>query len=255
MLVDSMGLMTATIAAVLMAKPRKGHRTWGYARAEVIAAALQAGMLLILTGFIAAKAVSNLLFPSELHSHPMLIFGVIGLVGNLISLVILSGGRKANLNMRAAFLEVANDALGSVAVITAAGLAMVTGWNSWDAVASLIIVAMMAPRAFFLLRDALRILMETAPEELDLAEIREHIMGVKHVEDVHDLHVTTIGTGIVSLTAHVTVEDECFYDGHSIEILHEIQDCVASHFPISIHHSTIQIDTAAHRDSEMLKHD
>ena len=255
MAVDSIGLLTATIAAILMTIPREGHKTWGYARAEVIAAALQAGMLLILTAFIATKAISNLMYPSQLHSRPMMLFGAIGLLANLISLAILAGGRKDNLNMRAAFLEVATDALGSVAVIVAAGLAMVTGWDSWDAIASLIIVAMMAPRAFILLRNALRILMETAPEELDLDEVRKHIMEVDHVEDVHDLHVTTIGTGIVALTAHVTVEDSCFYDGHSIGILHEIQDCVASHFPISISHSTIQIDTAAHRDNELLQHD
>ena len=193
------------------------------------------------------------MYPSQLHSGPMMIFGAIGLLANLIRWRSSRADAKTP-NMRAAFLGVATDALGSVAVIMLR-TAMVTGWNSWDAIASLIIVAMMAPRAFILLRNALRILMETAPEELDLDEVRKHIMEVDHVEDVHDLHVTTIGTGIVALTAHVTVDDSCFYDGHSIGILHEIQDCVASHFPISISHSTIQIDTAAHRDNELLQHD
>lgn len=255
MLVDSLGLVIATIAAVLMTRPRKGQRTWGFARAEVIAAALQAGMLMVILGFVLIKAVQSFIYPEAIHSHRMMIFGVIGLVGNLISLAILAGGRHANLNMRAAFLEVANDALGSVAVIAAAVLATATGWDSWDSVASLIIVGMMAPRAWFLMRDSMRILMETAPPELDLEEVRKHMMAVDHVEDVHDLHVSTIHTGVVSLTAHVTVDDECFYDGHSIEILHAIQECVAEHFPVSIRHSTIQIDNAVHRDHEHLHHD
>ncbi|MDO5747282.1 MAG: cation diffusion facilitator family transporter [Actinomycetaceae bacterium] len=254
MLVDSCGLVIAVIAAYLMKKPRSDERTWGMMRAEVVAAMLQSGMLLLICIVVFYKAIERFFFPEHIHSHAMLWFGVIGLVGNLISLVVLLGGRNENLNMRAAFLEVANDALGSVAVITAAGLAWVSGWDGWDSVASLIIALMMGPRAWMLLRDSVRILMERTPDGLDLGQVREHILSVDHVIDVHDLHVTTIATGVISLTAHVTVEDECFHDGHSVLILHQIQDCVSKHFPVSIEHSTIQIDTETHRDHERLHH-
>lgn len=254
MLVDSSGLVIALIASHLMRKPRNDTHTWGYARAEVLAAALQSGMLLLITLLVTIEAIKRFFAPAEVLGGWMLIFGVIGLVGNLISLAVLASSRRANLNMRAAFLEVANDALGSIAVIIAAGLSWATNWDQWDAIASLAIAALMGPRAVILLRDSLKILMEQVPDDLDLNDIRAHITAVEHVIDVHDLHVSTIATGTVVLTAHVTVEDECFVSGHSKQILHDIQDCVAKHFPISIAHSTIQLDSEKHRDHEQLAH-
>ncbi|MDO5726328.1 MAG: cation diffusion facilitator family transporter [Bowdeniella nasicola] len=254
MLVDSSGLIIALFASHLMRKPRSDTHTWGYARAEVLAAALQSGMLLLITIMVSIEAIKRLFAPAEVVGSLMLIFGVIGLVGNLISLGVLASSRRANLNMRAAFLEVANDALGSIAVIAAAGLAWLSGWDQWDAIASLAIAALMGPRAIILLRDSLKILMEQVPDGLDLHDIRTHITAVDHVIDVHDLHVSTIATGTVVLTAHVTVDEKCFRSGHSQMILHDIQDCVAEHFPISIEHSTIQLDSPKHRDHERLVH-
>ncbi len=254
MLVDSSGLVIALIASHLMRKPRTDIHTWGYARAEVLAAALQSGMLLLITVMVTIEAIKRFFTAVPVDGGVMLIFGVIGFFGNILSLAVLATSRRANLNMRAAFLEVANDALGSLAVIAAAALAAVTGWNQWDAVASLAIAALMGPRAVMLLRDSLTILMERVPAGLDLGEVREHMCAVEHVIDVHDLHVSTIATGTTALTAHVTVTDECSRTGHAPEILHDIQACVAEHFPISIEHSTIQIDTVKHRDHELLAH-
>lgn len=254
MLVDSSGLVIALIASHLMRKPRTDTHTWGYARAEVLAAALQSGMLLLITVMVAIEASKRFLTPTPVEGGLMLAFGIVGMVGNILSLAVLASSRRANLNMRAAFLEVANDALGSLAVIVAAALAATTGWAPWDAVASFAIAALMGPRAVILLRDSLTILMERVPAGLDLAEVREHICAVEHVLDVHDLHVSTIATGTTILTAHVTVTDECFRTGHAPDILHDIQQCVAEHFPISIEHSTIQIDTVKHRDHELLAH-
>lgn len=254
MLVDSSGLVIALIAANLMRRPRTDTHTWGYARAEVIAAAMQAGMLLFITLLVVVEAVKRFFTPTHVEGQLMLWFGVIGLVGNALSLLVLASSRRANLNMRAAFLEVANDALGSLAVIAAAALAWATGWGQWDILASLLIAAMMGPRAVILLRDAFSILMEKVPTGLDLEQIRTHILGQPYVLDVHDLHVSTIATGTVHLTAHVTVAQECFAQGQVAHVLHDIQDCVAEHFPISIEHSTIQIDTEVHRDHERLRH-
>ena len=255
MLVDSSGLVIALIAAHLMTRPRNNRRTWGWARSEVVAAALQAGMLAIICGFVAFEAIRRMVTPEsiDLLPMPMLIIGIIGLGANAISLAVLAGGRGDSLNMRAAFLEVANDALGSVAVIIAALVTLVTGWSGADAIASLIIAVLMAPRAVILLRRSVRILMEATPEALDLAEVRTHILAAPGVTDVHDLHATTISTGVVSLTAHVTVADG-LSDHERADLLHTLQSCAGEHFPVSIGHSTFQIDTAEHRDHEVLTH-
>ena len=127
----------------------------------------------------------------------MLIMGVIGLAANVIALLVLSGGRRHdghgdNLNMKAAFLEVLNDALGSVGVIIAAAVVARTGWTRADAVASLMIAVLILPRAVALLRSALAVLMDFTPKELDLAQVRTHMLGVDHVEEVHDLHAWTV---------------------------------------------------------------
>lgn len=253
MAVDSTGLVVALIATVLMSRPRDDRHTWGWERSEIIAAALQAGMLVVICLMVAWEAVQRLLAPGRLDAGPMLVIGVIGLVANVVSLLILSGGRTESLTMRAAFLEVANDALGSLAVIVAATLALTTGWHGGDAVASLLIAVLMAPRAAAMLRRSLRILMEETPEGLDLAVVRDHILSVPGVDDVHDLHVTTIATGIVSLTAHVTVSPSTS-DRAGIKIVHTLQECVAQHFPVPVAHATFQVDSPEHRDHEALNH-
>ena len=250
MVVDASGLVIALIAARLMRRPRDEKRTWGWARSEVLAAALQAGMLLTISVMVAWEGAWRLLAPPEVEAGPMLLIGIVGLVANVASLAILAGGRDANLNMKAAFLEVANDALGSLAVIVAAGAEWALGWSRADAVASLIIVALIVPRATSLLRSAGRVLMDFTPEALDLAEVRRHVLEVNHVEEVHDLHAWTVASNLPVLTAHVVVRDECLRDGHSEGILDSLQACVAEHFPIPIEHATFQLEPAAHREHE-----
>lgn len=160
MVVDASGLVIAVAAVVLTRRPRDDKRTWGWARSEVLAAALQAGMLLTISVMVAWEGAWRLLAPPEVEAGPMLLIGIVGLVANVASLAILAGGRDANLNMKAAFLEVANDALGSLAVIIAAVTEWAFGWTRADALASLLIAALMAPRALALLRRSLAILME-----------------------------------------------------------------------------------------------
>ena len=253
MAVDSSGLVVALIAASLMMRPRDDRHTWGYARAETVAAGLQAGMLLIICAVVTFEGIERLLNPADLKAGPMLAIGIVGLVANVVSLMILSGGRGDSLNMRAAFLEVANDALGSAAVIVAAVIAMTTGFMRADAIASLFIAALMAPRAWKLLRRSLAILMEQTPEDLDLDEVRASILAVPGAIDVHDLHATTIATGVVDLSAHVTVTDDV--NGHvDGNLVHALEDAVECHFPETRAHTTFQLDIAKHRDHEKLTH-
>ena len=106
------------------------------------------------------------------------------------------------------------------------------------------------PRAVKLLRETTSVLMEFTPKGLDLDGVRRHILALDHVKDVHDLHASTVATGLPTLTAHVVVDDECFTDGHAAEMLHDVKQCVAEHFEVSVHHSTFQIETAHISDDE-----
>ena len=251
MVVDASGLVIALIAAHLTRRPRDDKRTWGWARSEGLAAALQAGMLLIISVMVAWEAAWRLASPPPVEAGPMLLVGVVGLLANVVSLAILAGGRDANLNMKAAFLEVANDALGSLAVIVAAGAEWVFGWTRADAVASLLIAVLMAPRALSLLRRSVAILMEQTPSSVDVTKLRAHMLGVDGVLGVHDLHVVAVSSHLVTVTAHVTVTHEA--DGPSRDrIIHELGECACHHFPIA--HSTFQLECPEHAGHEHLEH-
>lgn len=242
-LVDSLGLVIALVAATLMARPASPRRTWGWLRAEVLAAGAQATILALVGVVAIVEGIRRLVEPEAVEASGLLLVACLGLAGNLASALVLAGGRGANLNMRAAFLEVVADALGSVAVIVGAIVIELTGWAQADAVASLVIAALILPRAAALLRDSGTILLESTPEGLDLDEVRRHLLGLPHVAGVHDLHASTVATGMPVLTAHVVLEEECFRDGHSLEILDSLSECVAEHHGVKIEHATFQLET------------
>lgn len=254
MFTDAAGLLIAVIAATLVRRPPTMHRTWGYARAEVLAAALQAGLLLIVGVFVIVEAIRRLLEAPEVASGAMVWFGVAGLAGNIVAMAVLAGGRGNSLNTRAAFLEVVNDALGSIAVIVAALVIAATGWTGADSIASLLIGALIIPRTLRLLKETTDVLLESTPRGLDLGDVRQHILAMPHVVDVHDLHASLVGSGTPVLSGHVTLEDECLRDGHAPGILSDLQRCVAEHFAVPVEHSTFQLETAAHRDQEHIPH-
>ncbi len=244
MLTDAGGLLVALFAARLMERPATSRRTWGLRRAEVLAATLQAAVLLGVGLFVVIEAVQRFSRPAEIASVELLIFGIVGLVANVVAIIVLSGGRGDNLNMRAAFLEVLNDTLGSVAVIVAAIVIMTTGFQQADSIAALLVGVLIIPRTLRLLRDAIDVLLESVPRGIDLGDVRQHLLDEEHVIDVHDLHITQIATGLPVLTAHVVVEAECFHDGHAPEITQALQRCVSEHFPIAIDHATFQLEPA-----------
>lgn len=252
MLSDVAGLTLAWFAALLAQRPATLARTWGYRRAEVLAAVGQAAVLLAVGGFVIIEAIRRLVNPPEVASAAMVAFGVVGLLGNLAGIAVLVGARSANLNMRAAFLEVVNDALGSLAVLVAALVIAVTGWLRADALASLLIGALIIPRTLKILREAIDVLLESTPRGLELNEVREHLMGVGQVQGVHDLHASQVATGLPVLTAHVVVGDSCFSDGHLPALLDELQRCLAGHFDVE--HSTFQFEPGGHEAHEPSAH-
>lgn len=254
MLTDVAGLSFALVAAVLAERPATPARTWGYRRAEVLAAAAQAAVLLAVGVFVLVEGFRRLLDPPEVASGAMVVFGLVGLAGNAVGIALLARTRGENLNMRAAFLEVVNDALGSAAVLVAAASIYLFDWQRADAVASLLIGALILPRTWRLLRETVDVLLEATPKGLDLDDVRRHILEVPHVREVHDLHASLLTTNLPVLTAHVVVDDSCFHDGHLPQILDQLQQCVAGHFAVSVAHSTFQLEASGHDQHEHSTH-
>lgn len=239
-LADLSGLVVALIAATLMLRPATNRHTWGFRRIEVIAALGQALLLLVVGGYAVIEGVQRLFQPPTVPAGELLVFGVIGLAANLTGLLVLHDSRDANLNLRAAFLEVLNDALGSLGVIVAAIVIWTTGFQRADALAGLFIAALILPRAFIILRETIRVLMEFVPDGLNLEEVRQHLSEVDHVVEVHDLHASAVATGLPVLTAHVVLDNECFADGDAQQVLRQMHECVASHFDVA--HTTFQLE-------------
>jgi cobalt-zinc-cadmium efflux system protein len=255
MLTDVAGLTLALFAAVLAQRPPTDRLTWGYRRAEVLAAAAQAAVLLGVGAFILIQGARRLFEPPEVTTGLMLVFGVVGLVGNAVGIVLLTRSARrqaADLNQRAALLEVVNDAFGSLAVLIAAAVIAVTGWTRADAVASLLIGVLIVPRTWKLLRETVDVLLEGTPRDVDLAEVRSHILAVPHVQALHDLHASTVASGLPVLSVHVVVDDECFHDGHLATMLDHLQGCLAGHFDVE--HSTFQFEPASHLSHEQAAH-
>jgi cobalt-zinc-cadmium efflux system protein len=253
MLTDVAGLTLAVIAARLVGRPATAERTWGFQRAEVLAAAAQAAVLLAVGGYVIVESIRRLVTAPEVASTAMIVFGSVALTGNLIAMGVLFRARRSTLNTRAAFLEVAGDALGSAAVLVAAVVIATTGWDRADGIASLVIGSLILPRTWGLLRESVDVLLESTPKDLDLAIVRQHVLRVDHVIAVHDLHASHVATNLPTFSAHVVVDDACFHDGHLKALLDDIQACLAGHFDVE--HSTIQFEAAAHAAHEPARHD
>lgn len=250
MATDAGAVVLALGASYVAALPASRRSTFGYHRAEILAALLNALVLLGVCGYLAYAGVSRLADPVTIEAGPMIAFASVGLLANAISLTILTRSDTGSLNMRAAVAEVGADLLGSVFAI-AAGIA-VLGWglDRADAVASLAIAALIVPRALVLLRDSAVVLLEIAPRGLDVDDVAHHLRHVDGVLDVHDLHAWTITSGIASLSAHVTVTDEALAERGVGELLDELCACVGDHF--DIRHATFQVEPASHGSHEDL---
>ncbi|MCX5085549.1 cation diffusion facilitator family transporter [Streptomyces sp. NPDC056121] len=248
MATDALGLGMALLAIHFANRPASEQRTFGFARAEILAALANCLLLLGVGGYVLVEAIQRFMEPAETEGGLTIVFGVIGLVANMISLSILVRGQKESLNVHGAFLEVAADALGSVAVIVSATIILATGWQAADPIASIAIGLMIVPRTVKLLQETLNVLLEAAPKGVDMAEVRAHIAGLPGVLDVHDLHAWTITSGMPVLSAHVVVSSEALNAiGHE-KMLHELQGCLGVHFDVE--HCTFQLEPVGHAEHE-----
>lgn len=250
MFTDSSALIVALIASAVAARPADDRRTFGYQRAEVFGALINAIILIVLMVVVAIQGVTRLVNPGEVEvAGPlMLTVALIGMLANGFSLWLLSSAQKTSINVRGAYLEVLGDLIGSVMVIIAALIIVATGWMPADAIASLVIAAMILPRAISLLREVFSVLAESAPKGTAVSDIRRHLEGYDGVVSVHDVHVWQLTRGAPVFTAHVTVETAVFAEGRSAVLLRDLQGCLAEHFDVE--HSTFQLEPADHPDCE-----
>lgn len=254
MLSDLTGLVVALIAAIVAARPATRRQTYGYRRAEVFGALVNGLILLAVAVSVAIGGVNRLLAASEaeVQSTLMLVVATIGLVANIAAFLVLRGGDTRSLNMRGAMLEVLGDMLGSLAVIVAALVIAFTGFTQADAIASLLIAALIVPRALSLLRDVVRVLSQAVPPQMSVDEIRAHILATKGVVDVHDVHVWAITTGAHVFSAHVVVEPDALTGERAGCLLDELGDCLSTHFDVE--HSTFQLEPTEHAAHEHPSH-
>jgi cobalt-zinc-cadmium efflux system protein len=248
MATDAGGIGLSLLAMWFAARPAHPSRTFGSYRLEILAAVANALLLFAVGVYILVEAALRLLEPPTVASGTMLVFGAVGLAANAVSLVLLRQGQAHSLNVRGAFLEVLNDAFGSAAVLVAAAAIWLTGFQRADAIASAVVGALILPRTWKLLREALDVLLESAPKGIDLAEVRQHMLEERGVVEVHDLHAWTITSGMPVLSAHIVVADP----SSSGQVLDRLCECLRGHFDID--HSTIQVEPAGHRHHEGSTH-
>lgn len=248
MFTDTAAIVVALSASYVATLPASPRRTFGYHRAEILAALINAVVLLGVCGYLAYAGVSRLLDPVGVDAGQMLVFASVGLAANLVSMALLAARREESLNMRGAFLEVLGDAFGSAAAIVSGVIVLTTGFDRADSIASLVIAVLILPRAWSLLRDCVGVLLEAAPPGLDVEDVRQHLAGASGVVDVHDLHAWQITSGMPAMSAHVTVTDQALESRGVGQILDELSDCVATHFGID--HATFQVEPESHQDHE-----
>jgi cobalt-zinc-cadmium efflux system protein len=235
MLSDVAALGLSLFALRIARRPASPRFTYGYYRTEILAALANGAALVAIAIALLFEAYERFGAPEPVQGGPMLAIATGGLVVNLIALAILSGGREASLNVRGAWLHVLSDALGSLGAITAGALIWAFGWMWADPVASVVIALLVIRSAWTLLGEAVAVLMEGAPPHIDVDAVRDSIIELPDVSAVHDLHVWTITSGVVSLSCHVVAPA-----AEPAKVLREIRELLHQRFGID--HLTIQVE-------------
>jgi cobalt-zinc-cadmium efflux system protein len=250
MLTDAASVVLALGASYVASRGGGPRSTFGLHRLEILAALVNALVLLVVCGYLAWAGISRLVDPASVDAGPMVAFAVVGLVANAVSLMILNRSDTGSLNMRGALNEVLADLVGSILAVVAGVVILLWGFDRADSIASLLIAVLILPRSVLLLRDASLVLLEVAPPGLDLDDVRRHLLEMSGVVDVHDLHAWTITSGMPSLSAHITVTQEALDEQGVGGILDRLCACTAEHF--DLRHSTFQVEPVSHQDHEDL---
>lgn len=241
--VGAIGL--ALFASRLALKPKAPHRTYGYLRAEIIGALINGVFLVLLCGYILVEAYHRIGHPQAIAGGPVLVIATLGLGVNVASAIMIRRNYKNNLNLEGAFLHMIADAMGSVGVMVAGAVILLTGWTQADTLASVLIAGLILYSGWRLLLKSIDILMEGTPTEINFAEIETALKTREHITDIHDLHIWTISSGVLALSAHIEVTDECAVSGHWSDCLKATQQYLRDQW--GIEHTTLQTEPPAFR--------
>ena len=248
MLSDAGGL-GMSLAAITLASggAAAAHRTYGWYRLEILAALANTVLLFAVAGYVVFEAVARLDGDHEVASTPMIVVAVLGLVVNLIAFRLLQAGAQESLNLRGAYLEVVADAVGSVGVLIGAVVIAITSWYWVDSLIAVGIGIFILPRAYKLGRDALRILVESAPVHIDVDDVAKDLLGIDTVVEAHDLHVWTITSGMDAVSVHLQVHPDA--DTHAV--LDQAREVLRDRHKIS--HATVQVEPTDHQGCNLVQ--
>ena len=242
MLTDVGGLALALFAINMTQRAASPKRTYGYYRAEILAALTNAVVLIGISLYILYEAYQRFRNPPEVSSKAMLIVASIGLVINIIGMLILRKGSQQSLNMKGAYFEVLSDMLTSIGVIIAAIIMLTTGWYYADPIISAGIGLFILPRTWILLKDAVGVLLEGTPSDVNIASLKETILKIEGVIDLHDLHVWSLTSGMNAMSAHVAIKEGV----SAKKMMEDIQATIKAGFKIE--HTTIQVDETGYTE-------
>lgn len=237
MMTDTLALAISLVAIQVAKRAADRKRTFGYARFEILAAAFNALLLFVVAFYILYEAYQRLQAPAEIQSTGMLVIAVLGLIVNLISMRLLSAASDESLNVKGAYLEVWSDMLGSIGVILAAVVIMLTGWAWVDSVVAAAIGFWVLPRTWTLLKESMNVLLQGVPDGIDIDAVEQAICAVPGVKEVHDLHVWALTSGKNVLSTHLVADPAL---GSEQQILAQVTELLHEQFDIS--HVTLQIE-------------
>ena len=248
-MLSDVGAIAAALWAIrLAARPAAGAWTFGWKRAEILSAAGNGITLLVISGIVAVEAVNRLIHPPAVDGGPVVAVAAIGIAVNIAAAGVLARANRSSLNIAGAFRHVLTDLYGFIGTVAAGIIILATGLTQADAIASLIVVGLMLKAAWELLAASGRILLEAAPETMDLDDVRAHLLATDHVRGLHDLHAWTVTSSLPALSAHIVIDDACFTDGNAPRLLDQLQACIAGHFDVE--HSTFQFEADTHASHE-----
>jgi cobalt-zinc-cadmium efflux system protein len=244
MLTDVSALAISLMAIHIAKRSADIKRTFGYYRFEILAAAFNAILLFLVAIYIIYEAYERLNRPADIQTFMMLIIASIGLVVNLVSMYLLSGGKDHSLNIKSAYLEVWSDMLGSIGVIVGALIIRYTGLMWVDSIIAVAIGIWVLPRTWLLLKETLNILLEGVPDGIDLTAIKKTMLSIDGVVDIHDLHIWAVTSGKVNLTSHVVIKN----DRDCEHVMSLVRNQLSSQFCIT--HTTLQHEYSKCSDTE-----
>ncbi|MCM2323918.1 MAG: cation diffusion facilitator family transporter [Oligoflexia bacterium] len=234
MLTDVGAMLLSLFAIWVARRPSTASMTFGYHRAEILGALISGLLIWLIAGVLVFEAIGRLQAPPEVNGRVLLGVAAIGLLANLASLGMLHSAKKENINVRAAYLHIVADSLGSVGAILAGVILMLTGWRPIDPIVTIVFAGLMLYSSWHLIKEALAVLMESAPSGMDPQQVRAELQAVPGVLEVHDLHIWSVSSGRLALSVHLVARDS------EQQILHEANGLLEKRFRIV--HTTIQVE-------------